>query len=563
MDLTRRVVTAWLVACVTIAISVGVPTVAKAADKIIHDAEHYILHQQHGKKWAAEDNEIDTKLAAIEQRNNGKKPNIIYILIDDVGMGELGSPILNNVRGYKTPNINKFATQGLALSRMYTEPSCTPTRAAFLTGRLPVRSHMLEAKIVPPEASGLNEDEVTIAELLSKSGYNTAHVGKWHQGDIEQAYPHNQGFDVASFAMHNQATYNFMIPEAESERLAHSVSPESEEMDYVLDKHFRPKNWVLSLDAKKGEQAKEWGIEPGGKSGYAYYEKMNVRFQQQAIDQLRRLAKGDKPFFLNYWPMYPLDFTYNRKKPRTPNGGTWVNRMQEVDSWIGDILNEVETLGVAENTLIVIMGDNGPMKQALGDTGFTDLIYRGHKGETTEGGVRVDAFIRWPSVITAGSVAGDMIHVSDLYTTIARVAGATEYIPRDRIVDGIDQTALLLNGDTHGRRDYVHIYNGPSLKATVKEQFKVHWPAPGTAAFKLPVFNLYRDPREERPLNTEGMWTVSYFNSMRERHMAFKKKYPDRPETHAVPYEGIENLRPESKKLVEAYLAAQKLLEQN
>ena len=101
-----------------------------------------------------------------------------------------------------------------------------------------------------------------------------------------------------------------------------------------------------------------------------------------------------------------------------------------------------------------------------------------------------------------------------------------------------------------------------SVPATVKEQFKVHWPAPGTASFKLPVFNLYRDPREERPLNTQGMWSVSYFTSMRERHIAFRKKYPDRPETHAVSYEGIENLRPESKAMVDAYLASQKLLDQ-
>jgi arylsulfatase A-like enzyme len=235
-----------------------VSTLSHAAKPIQHDAEHYILLDQHKDQWSSEDKEIDAKLAEIEKKNNGKKPNIIYILVDDVGMGELGSPILNKVRGYKTPNINKFATQSLAFSRMYTEPSCTPTRAAFLTGRLPVRSHMLEAKIVPPEGSGLNKDEVTIAELLSKSGYNTAHIGKWHQGDIEQAYPHNQGFDVASFAMHNQATFNFMIAGAEEERLAHSISPQSAELDYVLDKHFRPKDWVLSLDGKKGEQAKEW-----------------------------------------------------------------------------------------------------------------------------------------------------------------------------------------------------------------------------------------------------------------------------------------------------------------
>ena len=318
---------------------------------------------------------------------------------------------------------------------------------------------------------------------------------------------------------------------------------------------------ALSIDGKKGGQAKEWGVEPGETLGYDYWDKMNERFQKQAIDQLRRLAKEDKPFFLNYWPMIPVEFNPHSNRPPTPNGGTWVGRMQELDGWIGDVLNEVEALGITENTFIAIMGDNGPMKQYLGKSGFTDMIYRGHKGETTEGGVRVDAFIRWPAAIKAGSVAGDMIHVSDLYTTIARIAGATEHIPRDRVVDGIDQTSLLLNGDLHGRRDYVHIYNGPTLAATVKEQFKVHWPAPGTAAFKVPVYNLYRDPREERPLQYEGMWSVNYFSTMRARHIALKKKYPDRKETHAKPYEGISNLRPETVDLVEVFEQSQSMME--
>ena len=104
------------------------------------------------------------------------------------------------------------------------------------------------------------------------------------------------------------------------------------------------------------------------------------------------------------------------------------------------------------------------------------------------------------------------------------------------------------------------MYNGPVYAATIKQQFKVHWPAPGTAAFKLPIYNLYRDPREEKPLNVEGMWTVGYFEEMRERHMAFKKKFPDRDEMHGTPYEGISNLRPETKAFVEAYENRQELL---
>jgi len=531
-----------------------------AVEPIQHDVEHYILLDQYADKWAAEDTAIDQVLSEQQARNNGKPPNIIYILIDDVGFGEFGTPLLNNVRGYKTPNINALATQSISFSRMYSEPSCTPTRAAFLTGRLPIRSHMLEPKIVPPEGTGLNKDEVTIAEVLSEAGYNTVHIGKWHQGDIEQALPHNQGFDVTSFAMHNQATFNFMLGAAEDERLANAISPEAAELDYVLDKSFRPKDWVLGVDGKKGEQAKEWGIKPGEALSYEYYSRLNLHYQKQAMSQLRRLAKEDKPFYLNYWPLYPVDFNGHGDKPRTLNGGTWVARMQQLDGWIGDILDEVDKLGVADNTVIILMGDNGPMKQALGSSGFTDMVYRGYKGETTEGGVRVNAFVRWPEVIEPGSLAGDMIHVSDLYTTIARIAGASDHIPRDRIVDGLDQTSLLINGDTHGRRDYLHIYNGPSYSATIKQQFKVHWPAPGTASFKLPIYDLYRDPREEHALNVEALWTVGYFTAMRERHMAFKKKFPDREETSARSYEGISNLRPETKAMLDRYYAAQDLV---
>jgi len=531
-----------------------------AVEPIQHDAEHYILLDQYADQWAAEDAAIDQVLSEQQARNNGKPPNIIYILIDDVGFGELGLPLLNNVRGYKTPNINALATQSMSFSRMYSEPSCTPTRAAFLTGRYPIRSHMLEPKIVPPEGTGLNKDEVTIAEVLSEAGYNTVHIGKWHQGDIEQALPHNQGFDVTSFAMHNQATFNFMLGAAEGERLANAISPESAELNYVLDKNFRPRDWVLGVDAKKGEQAREWGIRPGEALSYEYYSRLNLHYQKQAMSQLRRLAKEDKPFFLNYWPLYPIDFNGHGDKPRTLNGGTWVARMQQLDGWIGDILDEVDRLGVADNTVVILMGDNGPMKQALGSSGFTDMIYRGYKGETTEGGVRVNAFVRWPAVIKSGSLAGDMIHVSDLYTTIARITGSSDHIPRDRIVDGIDQTSLLINGDNHGRRDYLHIYNGPSYAATIKQQFKVHWPAPGTASFKLPIYDLYRDPREEHALNVEGLWTVGYFTSMRERHMAFKKKFPDREETSARSYEGISNLRPETKAMLDRYYAAQNIV---
>ena len=178
-----------------------------------------------------------------------------------------------------------------------------------------------------------------------------------------------------------------------------------------------------------------------------------------------------------------------------------------------------------------------------------------------KGGIRVNAYVRWPNVIPADTFAGDIVHASDWYTTLAVIAQADQYIPRDRVVDGLNQTSILFNGDGYGRRDYLFAYEGPHLQATIKEQFKAHWPPPGSPGFALPVFDLYRDLKETKPLMAPGMWSVAYFADMKERHMALKKRFPDRKETFGEPYAGIANLRPETKELLKYYHAARKAAE--
>ena len=152
-----------------------------AAKEIVRDAEYYVLEAQHSDKWAADDKTVDEKLAAFRAKNGGKPPNIVYILIDDVGFGDLGIPELNALRGYSTPHLNKFADESMRFARMYTEPSCTPTRVAFMTGWHPVRNGMGDTA-VDISGVGLAAKEVTIAEILSDAGYNTVHIGKWHIG---------------------------------------------------------------------------------------------------------------------------------------------------------------------------------------------------------------------------------------------------------------------------------------------------------------------------------------------------------------------------------------------
>jgi arylsulfatase len=534
----------------------GLLTVS-AEGKIIHDAEYTIIEAQNGEAWAADDKTIDKKLAEVRKKNGGKPPNIVYILLDDVGFGEIGMDNLSVIRGYKTPNMTALAKQGMSLNRMYTEPSCTPTRVAMMTGRYPTRTGTTEAKATMA-GDGLHADEITIAEVLRDAGYITSHVGKWHLGDIEQAYASNQGFMYAEFPIHQQGQLAIMGRDMEDADIIRGVDINRSAQTFTLDKLFvpDPAHMVTGVELRDGKLY-EVEMEAGEAWTQKKYREMNERYQRNVIKQLQTLAKQDKPFFLNYWPLFPLTFVQeNRSKYNTLNGGTMADVLVEIDEWIGDIINEVDKLGIAENTIIMVMGDNGPFLQYAGPTGQSDRIYRGGKADHLEGGVRVNAWIKWKGVIEAGSTAEDIIHVSDLFTTFARLANTMDGVPRDRVIDGVDQSGVLLLGETHGRRDYVHIYEGPVLKSIVKNKYKMHLPPPGSNPIAATIYDLYRDPRESRPIESikYGPWAGGQFAGMVKRHLAFKQKYPDRPPVYDVPYKGIENLRPESKRAVEIFM---------
>lgn len=517
-------------------------------NEIIHDAEYYILEAQNGKKWAAEDKELNVRLAELRKKH-GTPPNIVYILWDDMTFGAVGFPALQKNFGFTTPNLNRMAAEGINFTRMYTEPSCTPTRVAFLTGRHPVRSGMGQVGM-PHEMAGLRRDEVTIAEVLSEAGYATAHFGKGHLGDIEESYPHNQGFDEALFTPMNQIISQWNKT-GDAVGAARGFAPENYPPDpYKLDRPgLVPTGIVMAIEGRKGEQGKEWG-EPTNE----WYEKMDRESEKRTLDFIRRNAKAGKPFFVEYWPnLLNLIKAYPQKKTQA---GTMVSEeMQALDAFVGQVVKELKTLGIAENTLVIAMADNGPMVHSPPPQfGMLSLMYRGGKGDFTEGGVRVPAFAYWPGIIEPNQVVGDIIHVTDLYTTFARLGVAKQHIPTDRVIDGIDQTALLMNGDTHGRRDYVFIYTGDELGATVKGRYKRHWLGGGEiAASGMPeaYYDLYTDTREENPMLVPLIHTQGQFNRMRARHELMKRKYPDKPKAYGIPYTGISNARPETKAIAE------------
>jgi arylsulfatase len=534
-------------------------TYVQAADKIIHDTEHNILKAQHGERWAKEDAEIDAKLAEIRKKNGGKPPNIVYILLDDLGFGEIGMPNLDVIRGYSTPRISKLSEDGFSFMRMYTEPSCTPTRVAMMTGRYAVRTGTSEAKAVV-SYEGLSAWEITLAEVLSKAGYATVHMGKWHLGDIEESYAVNQGFDYAEHPIHQQGQMAIMNATAELEGLSTGISNHMVVDTFELDKTFRtnPNAMVYGIAGKKGGPIREVNFKAGEIFTQEHYNRMEEGYKNSTLKQLENLAKGNKPFFLQYWPQLPLTFTRSDiKQAQTLNGGPIAESIATVDGWIGEILDKIDDLGIAENTIVVVMGDNGPFMQYLDISGQSDRIYRGGKAEHLEGGVRTNAFMQWKGVIEPGSHAQDIVHVSDLFTTFARLANAEEFIPRDRLIDGVDQTPLLFVGETHGRRDYVFVYEGPILKSVVKQKYKMHIPPPGMNPIGAHIFDLYRDPRESRPEDSiqYGVGFGVPFVNMIKRHMGMKMMHPDRQPGRDLPYGGIENLRPETKALVKSMAA--------
>jgi arylsulfatase A-like enzyme len=532
-------------------------SVPNLASEVIHDADYNILKAQHAEKWAADDAAVDAKLEAFRKINGGKPPNILYILVDDIGFGDLGIPELNAIRGYKTPSINKLARESMRFARMYTEPSCTPTRVAFMTGRQPHRNGMGDTA-VDIAGFGLADKEVTLAEVLSDVGYNTVHIGKWHMGDIQESWPNHQGFDFAAFPIHQQGQLTIFNDDAADEEVTIGIGENNYDSKFTMDRWFRPDASAMAtvVEGNRGEPVMEVRMQPGERWNQAKYDEMNDRFQEQTLERLRDLAAKDEPFFLQYWPVIPLYNTRTTKDQyTTANGGTFVESMKQLDGWVGEILDEMDTLGIADNTVVIVMGDNGHFTKYSPGSGFTPMIYRGGKGDATEGGVRVDAFARWPGMIKEYDIVNDIVQISDLFTSIARLGGATDQIPTDRLIDGVDQSALMLLGETHGRRDTVFIYSGNTLKAVVKEQYKLNVPGPGENPIGSNFYDLFRDTREEWPVSTEvGAWGGAEFVRVIQRHMQRKTKYPSEPPAFGVPYEGISNLRPETKAAVEAFL---------
>lgn len=487
------------------------------------DGPHIAHADRNAEAWAEEDGEIDAKLAELEARF-GKKPNIIFILTDDVGWGEPGWQYGGKIRGIPTPALDQLAAEGMAFTSHYTEPSCTPTRIALMTGRHPVRTGVTDV-LWPGGTAGLPAQEVTIAELLSDAGYSTAMWGKWHIGDLDEHAPENQGFDYAYYTLYNAAFWMWADVEVAYE--SDDVPGNAHFFDFPGNEAYEEEYGIKIHGIMKGEKGK--GREEVQRitrtSMMVDHENEMVR---QIKDYISTQAKADDPFFI-YWASNanspagsPQDYRFNEQVDTVNNNGV---QMVQHSEDVAEVIQTLRDEGIEENTLVVWMSDNGPMYAFFPNAGYSWL--RGQKGSVLDGGVRTPAIAWWPGIIEPGQDPLDIIHVVDMYTTAARVGGVLDQIPSDRVTDGIDQTSFLLNGEGFSRRNYMVHYSGPSIGAVRLGDYKaVMGGGVGGGLPQFETYNILRDPGEKYGAVYPYLWFIQPLNDLMRSHAESIARFP-------------------------------------
>jgi len=470
-----------------------------------------------------QDKAAQEKLTSFVEANG--RPNIVILLVDDLGYGDPGVYGGGEAVGAATPNIDRLAHEGLRLTSAYSQPTCTPTRATILTGRLPVRHGLLR----PPqigETGGLM-GETTLAELLSKTGYHTAAVGKWHLGEGPNYQPQRNGFDEYYGFLGSVKNYT----EWRDERINPAFANDPE----VVRNIENDPNFIRSLIRAERDQPHEELYE----LDIPAVANVDVDCMRYSVDFIERMAKEDKPWFLYHsfgkvhYDNYAADGFRGSSSAKTP----YKDAVVEVDAMVGRVLDALEKSGQTSETLVFFTSDNGPEEDTWPDAGHTP--FRGAKSTTWEGGVRVPGIARWPGIIQPGRVSDGLFDLADLFTTCAALGGAV--IPDQRYIDGIDQTSFLLSDDGLSNREAVYYYMGNTFSAMRVGPFKFHrYIAEASSRDGIPgflngstlertfgvyAFNLYLDPKERRPNGIRMAIQLKRFVSLETRHLkTFKEE---------------------------------------
>src|SRR5450432_1463527 len=411
-----------------------------------------------------------------------RKPNIVFILVDNVGWGSFG------VYGgtIPTPRIDQLAREGIRFNNYNVEVQCTPSRSAIHTGRHPVRSGTYTVPFPGQGKAGMAPWEYTVAELLSDAGYATALFGKWHLGDTQGRLPNDQGYDEW-----------WGIPNSWDEA-GYTAWPLFKESGVPVPmiwegKKGEPSKPVMPLDLKVRPIVDEQYIIP------------------KTVEYIKRNAAAKKPFFVyvGYSELHPPEMANpNFANKSTQRSGLMGDLIAEMDYRVGQILDAVKEAGIDDNTIVILSSDNAGGGAIPQGGVSSNGPWRGDFFYTPfEGSMRVPAMIRWPGKVPGGVVTEQMLAAVDWLPTLAGIVGASSLVPNDRPIDGVDASAFMLGKrDTTGRDSYMFFGNDGELMSVKWKFYKtvlrytVDSPAIQSAYLKpqLPMmYDLSSDPHED------------------------------------------------------------------
>ena len=420
----------------------------------------------------------------------GDRPNILVIWGDDIGMWNV-SAYHRGMLGSRTPNIDRIANEGAIFTDYYAEQSCTAGRSAFITGQHPLRTGLLKVGM-PGADIGLRPEDPTIAELLKPQGYATGQFGKNHLGDKDEFLPSNHGFD--------EFFGNLYHLNAEEEPETYFYP-----QDAAFRERFAPRGVIHSYA--------DGAVEDTGPLSRKRMETADQEFTDAALNFIDRSHQAGKPFFVWFNATRMHVWTRLSEKWKGSSGyGLYADGMMEHDHHVGQLLDKLESLGIADNTIVVYSTDNGSQTNTYPDGGSEP--FRGEKGTTWEGGFRVPALIRWPGTVAPGRVINDVVSHQDWLPTLVRAAGVPGVVAKLKQghqagaqtykvhIDGFDLTELLA-GSGPGKRETVFFFDdNANLNAIRWRDWKIHFAtmedwSSGRKALTFPtVMNLRTDPFE-------------------------------------------------------------------
>lgn len=480
------------------------------------------------------------------------RPNILCIVSDDTGYGDLGPYGGGEGRGMPTPNFDRMAEEGMTFFSFYAQPSCTPGRAAMLTGRIPNRSGMTTVAF-QGQGGGLPAAEWTLGSVLKQAGYRTYFTGKWHLGEDDYALPNAHGYDVMKhcFLYHcNAYTYS-------DETWFPDMDPKLRDMFKKVTKG--------SLSGNAGEKAKEdWKVNgqyvDTPEKGVVGIPFMDKYVERAGLSFLEDAAKHpDQPFFIhiNFMKVHQPNLPAPEFEHKSLSKSKYADSVVELDARIGAVMDKLRELNLDDNTLVFYTTDNGAWQDVYPDAGYTP--FRGTKGTVREGGNRVPAIAIWPGKIKPGTRNHDIVGGLDLMATFASVAGVD--LPKnDRegkpmVFDSYDMTPVM-TGSGEPKRDswfyftenelspgaarvgnYKAVFNlrGDNGQATggLAVDTNLGWKGPDKYVAGVPqVFDLWQDPQERYDIfmtnYTERTWTLVTINEAIKDLMKTYVEHPPR-----------------------------------